>query len=118
MPSMDPIEHILDIKQTIGELKGQMEASESERHEGKRTQKEINQKLDTLTCRMAAMPDEEHKEHHDFMKQWIEREKRKQEAYDAIRDRILTGGAWALICGIGMLVWYGFKDLISKKIGG
>ena len=118
MGNMDPITHILEIKGRLGEMKVQMETAESERQDAKQTQREINQKLDQITQRIAMTPDDEHKEHHDFMKQMIEKEKRKQETYDAIRNKILTGGAWAFVCGVGMLFWYAFKDVILKKAGG
>mgnify|MGYP000899650233 CR=1 FL=1 len=58
-----------------------------------------------------AIADETHREHHSFIKQWIEKEQRKAERWDKIKTQV---GGWAIVTflgGIGTAAYHAFNYL-------
>jgi hypothetical protein len=51
---------------------------------------------------------ETHKEHHDFIQQWIDREKRRQELYEKVKAQVVgwgvISGILSMVAGLGLLV--------------
>lgn len=66
----------------------------------------VRQEIACLT-----VPEELHREHHDFIKTWIEKQKRKEERWDKIKTQV---GGWAIVSalgGIGTAVWHAAQYL-------
>lgn len=64
------------------------------------------------------MSPDEHAEHHQTFKTWIERENRKAEFREKVKAQV---GGWSIITGltaIGYAAWEGFKGLLRIKGGG
>ena len=53
--------------------------------------------------------DELHMEHHEFIKALIEKERRKQELWEKIKENV---GSWALICVLGFIAWSAMDSFI------
>ena len=51
------------------------------------------------------VPEELHREHHDFIKTWIERQKRKDERWDKIKTQVGGWGIIAFLSGVGKGVY-------------
>ena len=68
----------------------------------KHTREEFVQELaDAIRDRFGlAFSEEEHVEHHTFVRQWIEREKRRTEFWDKIKERV---GGWAIVSILGSI---------------
>ena len=109
MAEKSPIDHIIELKEQVGGLQVAVENSEKERREERTFQKQITDALDELKRRMNAMPDEQHKEHHDFINTLIAESEQRQKIRQAIYEKIASGGAWALLAGIFLLMWIGVK---------
>lgn len=56
----------------------------------------------------SAVEPEAHKEHHDFLKEWIAKEKRKQERYEKVRTQVTGWGIISVLTGIGAAVYNTF----------
>jgi len=105
----DPIKYIIEIKQQIGSLRASLEADREASKHLREQQEEIKRSLDRVLKRMDAMPDDEHKEHHEFVSTMIDEYRQRQKLRAQVISKIATGGIWALISGLATLVWYGIK---------
>lgn len=64
------------------------------------------------------MTPEEHADHHQTFKTWIERENRKAEFREKVKAQV---GGWSIITGLtamGYAVWEGAKSIIKMKGAG
>jgi len=109
MPAPDPIQHIIEIKQQVGILRAHHESERETSKQLREQQEEIKKSVNDIVTRLAAMPDEEHQEHHQFVKTMIREYEQRQQLRAAVINKIATGGAWALVAGLATLVWYGIK---------
>ncbi len=109
MEAQNPIDHIIEIKAQLGAVRQALTTAEKERSDAKLSNRETHEAITKLTERMAAMPDDQHREHHDFIKTLVEEKKQSQQLKEAVIQKIAVGGVWALIAGIGTLVWHGLK---------
>ena len=109
MSDSDPIKHIIDLKEQVGGIQQSLQVVERERQESKQSQKELTEALHELTNRMNAMPDEDHREHHQFIQSFIEDHRQRKQIREAVIQRLTTGGVWAFFCGIATLIWYGIQ---------
>ena len=46
------------------------------------------------------IPEDTHKEHHEFIRQWIDKQKRKDERWDKIKAQV---GGWAIVTLLGSI---------------
>lgn len=109
MPASDPIKYIIEIKQQVGILRASHEAEREANKLLREQQEQIKQSIDSIMHRLDAMPDEEHKEHHAFVRAMISEYEQRQQIRTQVISKIATGGVWALISGLATLVWYGIK---------
>ncbi len=109
MPEKSPIDHIIDLKGQVGALEKSVLISEEDRVQSRLAQQEIKDCLNELTKRMDAMPDAEHKEHHDFINTLIKESEQRQRVRAAVLEKLTSGGIWAGISAIGALIWLGIK---------
>lgn len=108
--SADLVPHIMTLKEQVGALQQSFTVAERERGEGRKTQREIKSALNELSSRMSKIPDEDHHEHHEFLKSLIEEHRQRQQLKAEIIKKIATGGAWALVSGLSALLWYSIKN--------
>lgn len=57
------------------------------------------------------VPDNEHYEHHLFIREWVEKERRKREMADKIKAQV---GGWIIISSLGAVAtaaWHGYSWL-------
>jgi len=109
----DPIPYIMDLKEQVGALQQSFSDAERERTEGKTTQREIKSTLQTLNDRMSQIPDLDHRDHHEFIKIFLNERRQSQQLKAAVIQKIATGGAWALISGLVTLLWFGIKHKLG-----
>lgn len=108
-----PLDHIIELKGQVGALQQAFKISERERNEGRKAQEEIRQCLTDLTARMDAMPDDLHREHHEYINTLIRESEQRQRIRAAVLEKLASGGVWAAICGISALAWYGIKHKLG-----
>lgn len=113
MTGKDPIDHIVEIKTEIGKLTQAISNAETARQEGKKTQAEILKNMAELAARMNQMPDGEHKEHHDFIRVFVEEQRQRQQVRAAVISKIATGSAWGAMLGLAVLIWQGIKTKLG-----
>lgn len=109
----DPIPHIMELKEQVGALQQSFSMAERERNEGRMAQKAIKESLNDLNTRMSQIPDEDHRDHHEFIKTVIEEHRQSQQLKAEVISKIATGGAWALISGLCALLWYSIKHKLG-----
>lgn len=81
-----------------------MSADRTERRERTITDEDVR----AITLAFEAfrsVPFEEHREHHEFIAMWIEREKRKIEMAEKVKAQLAGWGVITLLGGIGYAVW-------------
>jgi len=105
---------IRELQMAICEIKNDVREFHDQREERRKDLKEINKALEEIRLRMAALPDNEHKDHHDFVRTFIEEHQQQIEIRNAILDKIATGGIWAAISGIAALIWLGLKTHLGE----
>jgi hypothetical protein len=105
--------HLLDVKNKLGQLQSAQETAERERLEGRADQLEIKDAIRALESRMNAMPDERHREHHEFITTMIAESQQRQRVRAAVLEKLASGGIWAGFVGIATLVWYGLKHKLG-----
>ncbi|SEG12097.1 hypothetical protein [Marinobacterium lutimaris] len=113
MPEKSPIDHIIDLTGKVEALQQIVQGAEDERTRGRLVQEDLRKCLNELTHRMNAMPDAEHKEHHDFIQTLIRESEQRQRVRAAVLEKLASGGAWAGLVGIGTLVWFGVKQKLG-----
>ena len=59
------------------------------------------------------VPSELHKAHHDYVQELIECKKARADLYNKIAEKLLTGGAWALIGFLLLAVWESIKSHVK-----
>lgn len=75
--------------------------------------------IEALTAAMhGGMSAEEHADHHQTFKTWIERENRKAEFRDKVRAQVGGWGIIAALSGLGFAAWEGFLRIVKMKGGG
>lgn len=60
------------------------------------------------------VPHEIHQEHHEFIRQWIEKQKRREERFEKIKTQV---GGWAVIAflgGIGTAAYHLFQMAVRE----
>jgi len=75
---------------------------------------EMSKRMGSLEARMESVPHDEHNEHHDYIKEAIEKTKEEKEFYRQLRIKLATTG---LIGALGVLctvVWYAATKFISQ----
>lgn len=55
-----------------------------------------------------------HSDHHRFVEELIEREKRKQERRERIRQQVIGWGVISALSGFGVLVYNAFVEFIKR----
>lgn len=109
MPDDLPLHHLIELTDKVGRLTSSIEVMERDRKEADTSIKKIEACVSDLTTRMRSIADNDHKDHHEFIKAMVD-EKRQQQAMRAkIFEKIATGGIVALASGILGLIWLGFK---------
>ncbi len=74
--------------------------------------------IEALTAAMhGGMSAEEHADHHQTFKTWIERENRKAEFHEKVRAQVGGWGIIAALSGVGYAAWEGFKGIVKMKGG-
>jgi len=53
-----------------------------------------------------------HEKHHEFIEQMIEEKQARIAFWTAVTEKVVTGGIWAAICGVGAIVWYGITKWV------
>lgn len=105
--------HLLEIKNQLGQLQTMQKNIEREHIRGIEDQRSIKAAIRTLETRMNAMPDEQHREHHEYINMLIKESEQRQRIRSAVLEKLASGGVWAGICGIIILVWYGIKHKLG-----
>lgn len=109
MSDKTPMDHIIDLTGQVSALRTDVNRTERERQEAQQIQQLTLDGVRALEQRMAAMPDTEHKDHHDFIKVLVTEHLQRQELRAAVIHKLATGGAWAAIIALGALLWQGIK---------
>ena len=100
---------VRELQMAMCEIRNEVKNFHDQREERRQDLKEINKALEEIRLRLAGLPDEEHKAHHDFVRIYIEDHQQRIKARAAILEKIATGGIWATISGIAALIWLGLK---------
>lgn len=93
-------------------------------HDGGRTDERrarvlTDEDIAALTSALhGGMTADEHGEHHQIFKTWIERENRKAERREKIKTQVGGWGVITSLTAIGYAAWEGFKALVKIKGGG
>lgn len=98
-----------NLELAVRDISGEIKGWHDQREERRADLKEIRGSLQEIKLRMAAMPDTEHKAHHDFVRLYIEEHQQRMKARAAILEKIASGGIWAAITGVAALIWLGLK---------
>lgn len=64
---------------------------------------------DELSC--LTVPEEMHREHHDFIREYIEERRIKRERVEKIKTQVMGWGIVSLLGGIGTGVYHSFQYL-------
>jgi hypothetical protein len=56
-----------------------------------------------------SVPHEEHREHHEFISHWIERQRRKEEIFEKVKAQLAGWGVITMLGAIGYTVWEWLK---------
>lgn len=64
---------------------------------------------DEISC--LTVPEEIHREHHEFIREWIEDRKRKHERANKIKTQVLGWGAVSILGGIGTSAYHAMQYL-------
>ena len=59
------------------------------------------------------VPTDEHIEHHQFMSEWIEVQKRRQDLKEHVLKKVLGFVVISAICGIGYAIWEAAKRSLT-----
>ncbi len=110
MPETDPIQYIVNINEKMGRLAQAVEMNDQERHENKALLSELNQAVVQLNQRMAAMPDDEHRNHHKFVSTLIKESEQRQAVRAAVLQKLATGSIWSVLVGLLLLALAGIKS--------
>lgn len=57
---------------------------------------------------------ETHAEEHRFLRQLISKSEADAELKRIVSTRIISGGIWALIVGLGSLIWFSLKTYLKS----
>ncbi|WP_010322149.1 hypothetical protein [Marinobacterium stanieri] len=109
MAEKDPTQHIIEMKNQMGQLQAYQEAERQRGEKLQAQQDKIQEAVSDIHQRLSAMPDQEHAEHHQFVKTMLREYEQKQEFRAVVLQKIAAGGGWALIAGLTSIAWYGFK---------
>jgi hypothetical protein len=110
------VDHIITMSQEIASIEN-MAKKNAENHERfwsmfNDHMREEAEKMgyihDALAAVTAQCP-ENHTEHHEWLKMQIRREEKTNELIQAVKEKVLTGGIWAVIVGSATLAWLGMK---------
>lgn len=104
---------IRELQLAVCNIEGELKSYHDQREERLKDLKEIKNSLQEISLRMARMPDDEHKEHNDFVRAFIEEHKDRRNTRQAILNKIATGGVWAATCVIALLIWIGIKTKLG-----
>jgi hypothetical protein len=86
--------------------------------EERRTRTLTDEDIAALTAAMhGGMTPDEHADHHQTFRTWIERENRKAEFREKIKAQVGGWGVVAALSGIGYAAWEGFKGIVKMKGG-
>lgn len=113
MSEKAPIDHIVEIREKMGQLSQAVVSAEIERKDGRNTQTKILESMNKINERLAQLPDDEHREHHDFIRAFVDEHRERQRVRAAVISKITAGGAWATIVGLCILVWQGMKTKLG-----
>ena len=75
--------------------------------------KEIAVELAAILDERRKVAEDEHSEHHEFLRQLIDEHRRKREMYEDLRRHLTKWGAVGILSFIGMAVWYWLRNHIG-----
>lgn len=62
--------------------------------------------------RSPGLTDEMHRKHHDWLTDWIEKEKRKREMIDQIKGQLATMGIYGAMATALAVMWWAAKHFV------
>ena len=72
--------------------------------------KEIARELAAILDERRQVAEEEHSDHHAFLRELIDERRRKREMYEDLRRHLTKWGAVGVLSFIGMACWYWLRN--------